>query len=74
VSSIVSGYLQYVASLFVDDMLAEKVIIEMENHRPTPLQQAPVVPFMKIVKVAQPHYDITMAAHGGAVLWLRKVK
>jgi hypothetical protein len=29
---------------------------------------------MKIVKVAQPQYDINMAAHGGVVLWLRKVK
>jgi alpha-glucosidase len=74
VSSFVPGYLQYEASLFVDDMLAEKVKIEMENHRPTPLKQAPVVPFMKIVKVAQAHYDITMAAHGGAVLWIKKVK
>jgi hypothetical protein len=74
VSSIVPGYLQYEASLFVDDLKAEKVKIVIENHRPTPLMQAPVVPFMKIVKAAQAQYDINMAPHGGAVLWLRKVK
>jgi alpha-glucosidase len=74
VSSFVPGYLQFEASLFVDDLQAEKVKIIIENHRPTPLKQAPVVPFMKIVKVAQPQYDINMAAHGGVVLWLRKVK
>lgn len=74
VSSIVPGYLQFKASLFVDDMEAEKVKIVIENHRPTPLRQALVVPFMKIVKVAQAQYNITMAAHGGALLWLRKVK
>jgi alpha-glucosidase len=74
VSSIVPGYLQFEATLFADDLQAVKVNIVIENHRPTPLKQAPVVPFMKIVKVAQPQYEITMAAHGGAVLWLRKVK
>lgn len=74
VSSVVSGFLQYEASLFVDDLKADKVKLVVENHRPTPLMQAPAVPFMKIVKVAQPQYDISMAAHGGAVLWLRKVK
>lgn len=74
VSSIVPGYLQFEASLFVDDMQAEKVKIVMEKHRQTPLIQMPVVPFMKIVKEAQPQYQITMAAHGGAVLWIKKVK
>lgn len=74
VSAFVFGLHQYEASLFVDDLKAEKVKIVMENHRPTPLIQLPVVPFMKIVKVPQTHYDITMAAHGGAVLWLKKVK
>ncbi len=73
-SAIVSDFPRFEASLFVDDLKAEKVKIEMETHRPSPLKQDPVVPFMKIVRAAKSHYDITLAAHGGAVLWIRKIK
>ena len=74
VSAIVPDFPHYEASLFVDDLQAEKVKIEIETHRPSPLKQDPVVPFMKIVKAAESHYEIILAAHGGTVLWLRKTK
>jgi alpha-glucosidase len=73
-SAIVSDFPHFEASLFVDDLKAEKVKIEMETHRSSPLKQDPVVPFKKIVKAAESNYNIILAAHGGAVLWLRKKK
>ncbi len=72
VLSFVPAYYQFEASLFLDDRESEKMKLIMENHRPSPLIQDSVVPFVKIVQKARPHYSIGISAYGGAVIWLKK--
>ena len=62
------------ASLYSDDLNVAKVKIEAENHRPSELNQEPVVPFKKEVSAAKPILIVDLAPNGGAVLWLKNVK
>ena len=59
--------------LFTDDTNALPVKIEMKNHRPSPLEQAPVIPFKKTVTAGEAKQNIVLAPNGGAVLWLRSI-
>lgn len=54
---------------YVDDVKADRVLLPMDGHRRGPLKREPSVPF-KVVKDLNALKDITLAAHGGAVVVL----
>jgi alpha-glucosidase len=74
IAEIVPNYPNMMASLYSDDLNVAKVKIEAENHRPSELNQEPVVPFKKEVSAAKPILIVDLAPNGGAVLWLKNVK
>lgn len=73
IAAITPGYKRKNAMLYVyaDDLQAEKLKIEVAGHRPSAIPQPPVTPFKKMVGKATATCSVRLAAHGGAVIWLR---
>lgn len=74
IADIVSDYFQMETTLYVDDLNAEKVKIEVVGHRSTPLQQQPVTPFKKEISKTKQNETFVLAPNGGAILWLKPIK
>lgn len=74
IADIVVDYSQFETTLYADDLSAEKVKIEGIDHRPTPLNQQPVIPFMKEISKTKQNEILVLAPNGGAVIWLKPVE
>lgn len=74
IADIISDYSQMETRLYVDDLSAEKVKIEVTGHRSTSLIQQKVIPFKKEVLKSKQSETIFLAPNGGAVLWLKSIK
>ncbi len=74
IADIVSDYSQMETTLYVDDLSAERVRIEVAGHRSTLLQQQPVTPFKKEISKTKQNETVVLAPNGGAVFLLKPVK
>ncbi|MDR1810277.1 MAG: glycoside hydrolase family 97 protein [Prevotella sp.] len=72
IADIAPDYKRLNATLYVDDLQAGKVKIEAAGHRPSALPQPPVTPLKKMTCKAEASCTVRLAAHGGAVIWLRE--
>jgi alpha-glucosidase len=74
IANFVPDNSQFETTIYADDLSAEKVKIEGFDHRPTPLQQQPVIPFKKEISKTKQNEILVLAPNGGAVLWIKQIK